>query len=62
MDYITVKEASECWNIGERWIQKLCEEKRIAGVIRFGRSWMIPKDALRPEDKRKHSLGKAVID
>ncbi len=52
MDYISVKEASGRWNIGERWIQKLCREKRIDGVIRFGNSWMIPKDAVRPLDLR----------
>lgn len=54
MDYISVKEASRRWNIGERWIQKLCDEKRIDGVIRFGRSWMIPKNAERPLDLRRN--------
>lgn len=29
MDIMSVKEASERWNISERWIQKLCEEGRI---------------------------------
>ena len=43
MDCISVREAAECWNVSERWIQKLCEEGRIPGVKRFGRSWMIPK-------------------
>ena len=28
----SVKEASERWNISERWIQKLCEEGQIEGV------------------------------
>lgn len=45
MDYISVKEAAELWGVSERWIQKLCEEGRIDGVKRFGRSWMIPKGA-----------------
>ncbi len=58
MDYISVKEASERWHIGERWIQKLCEEERIDGVLRFGRSWMIPKDAERPLDLRRNRQGK----
>ncbi|MDR3868593.1 MAG: helix-turn-helix domain-containing protein [Fusicatenibacter sp.] len=49
----SVKEASERWNISERWIQKLCEEGRIEGVQRFGRSWMIPKEAQKPADLRK---------
>ncbi len=52
MDFISVKEASEKWNISERRIQKLCEEKRIVGVARFGRMWIIPENANKPEDKR----------
>ena len=53
MDIMSVKEASERWNISERWIQKLCEEGRIEGMQRFGRSWMIPKEAQKPADLRK---------
>ena len=45
MDYISVKAASEKWGISERRIQKLCEENRIDGTEKFGRAWMIPKDA-----------------
>lgn len=45
VDYISVKEAADKWDISERRIQKLCEENRIDGVVRFGRSWDIPKDA-----------------
>ena len=50
---MSVKEASERWNISERWIQKLCEEGQIEGVQRFSRSWMIPKEAQKPADLRK---------
>lgn len=35
-DYISVKEAPSKWEISERRVQKLCEEKRIEGVMRFG--------------------------
>lgn len=51
--YISVRDAAIEWGISERRIQKLCEENRIDGVIRFGRSWAIPKDARKPIDKRK---------
>ncbi len=53
MDYMSVREAAKHWNVSERWIQKLCEDSRIAGVKRFGRSWMIPKDAKKPNDLRR---------
>ena len=48
MNYISVKAASEKWGISERRIQKLCEENRIDGTEKFGRAWMIPKDAEKP--------------
>jgi len=38
--------------ISERRIQKLCEEGRIDGVVRFGKVWAIPKDAEKPLDGR----------
>jgi len=53
MEYMTVREAAEKWNITERWVQKLCGENRIKGVIRFSRVWMIPKDATKPIDGRR---------
>lgn len=51
-EYISTKEASEKWGISERRIQKLCEEKRIDDVVRFGHVWLIPKDAQKPIDGR----------
>ncbi|QVK18623.1 DNA-binding protein [Mycoplasmatota bacterium] len=53
MDYISVQEAAIKWGISERRIQKLCEENRISGVVRFSRMWLIPKDAKKPVDGRK---------
>jgi len=50
MDYISVKEAAEQWQVSQRWVQKLCKENRIDGVLRFGHSYMIPKDLKRPVD------------
>lgn len=53
MDYISVKEAAQKWEISERRVQKLCEESRIDGIQKFGRSWMIPKMANKPIDLRR---------
>ncbi|MDR2505626.1 MAG: helix-turn-helix domain-containing protein [Oscillospiraceae bacterium] len=52
MDYISTKEAAEKWGISERRIQKLCEEGRIHGAVRFVRVWAIPQDAEKPQDGR----------
>ena len=46
MDYISVREAAQKWEISERRVQKLCEEIRIDGIQKFGRSWMIPMTAM----------------
>lgn len=55
MEYISAPEAAEKWGISERRVQKLCEEKRIPGVARFSRMWLIPKDAEKPVDGRHTS-------
>lgn len=52
LDYISVQQASDKWEISKRRIQKLCEENRINGAVRFGRAWAIPKDAQKPADGR----------
>lgn len=52
MDYISVRKAAENWGISERRVQKLCEQGRIPGSRRFGHSWMLPKEAQKPEDRR----------
>lgn len=52
MDFVSVKEIAEKWSISERRVQALCEKGRIEGVLRFGRSWAIPKDAEKPRDAR----------
>ena len=53
MEFMSVRNAASLWNLSERWVQKLCEEGRIEGVQRFGRSWMIPKTAAKPRDLRR---------
>ena len=52
MEYLKIDEAAEKWGLGVRRVQILCSEGKIAGAVRFGRSWMIPKDAHKPVDGR----------
>mgnify|MGYP005779969663 len=53
MEYISCPEAAKKWGISERRVQKFCEDGRIPGVIKFGRMWMIPKNAEKPSDPRR---------
>ena len=55
MEFITIKEAAEKWNLSVRRVQTNCNE----GVMKFGNSWDIPKDAKKTVDKRIKS-GKYV--
>jgi len=53
LKYISTKEASENWGIGDRRIRVLCNEGRIEGAIKIGRNWSIPADAIKPVDGRE---------
>lgn len=61
MEFITVKEAAEKWNLSERRLQAMCNEGIIPGVMKFGHAWAIPKNAEKPVDKRIKS-GKYIKD
>ncbi len=50
--YTTVKEIAERWGITQRTVQIMCAEGKIEGVTKFGRSWAIPTDAIKPTDNR----------
>lgn len=52
MGYITVKGASEQWNMSVRSIQALCKQGRIEGARKSNNLWQIPEDAQRPADGR----------
>ncbi|MBR6614310.1 MAG: Fic family protein [Clostridia bacterium] len=52
MEYMTTREAEEKWNISERRIRQLLQEGRIEGAVKVGSTWNIPKDAIKPTDKR----------
>ena len=42
MEYITVKEASEKWEVSERMVRKYCEQNKVDGAIHAGSVWIIP--------------------
>ncbi len=50
--YMKIQEASGKWGISERRINTLCLQGRIEGAIKFGTTWAIPVDAVKPSDAR----------
>lgn len=59
MEYLTTVELSKKWGISSRRIGVLCAEGRIDGVVKKGKTWLIPDDAKKPNDARIRS-GKYV--
>lgn len=58
MEYISVKEAAKKWNVSERRVHQYCKDQRIPGLQRFGNSWAIPEDAVKPLNPRKKKENK----
>lgn len=49
---MTCREKAGEWGISERLVRSLCNDKRIPGAVKVGKSWQIPEDAKKPEDGR----------
>lgn len=60
-EYMTAQEAAERWNVSLRWVQRLCKENRIDGVLNVNRVWLIPKEARKPADARFKSQKKGDV-
>ena len=52
MDYITVSQAAEKWNLSTRRVRVLCADGDVPGIIKKGRMYLIPADSEKPSDKR----------
>lgn len=52
MEYLTTIEMSEKWGISARRIAILCEENRIDGATKKGKTWLLPTDSIKPNDGR----------
>lgn len=52
MEYVTAAQMAEKWSISRRRVSKLCSEGRIEGAMLMGKTWVLPEDAKKPEDKR----------
>lgn len=52
LEYMSVQKAAKLWNISDRRVRVLCAEGKITGVVKEGRAYRIPVDALKPVDER----------
>lgn len=60
MPGISSKEAARRWGVSQRRVQTYCEEGRIKGVLRLGRNWIIPDDAIKPENPKNNDATNTV--
>ena len=56
MNFTSVTSAAEKaneWGISKRRVTVLCKEGRVPGAKLCGNMWIIPKEAIKPEDPRR---------
>jgi excisionase family DNA binding protein len=51
--YITAQQAASLWGISDRRVRVLCEEGKIPGAFKDGKSYKIPANAEKPADGRE---------
>ena len=55
MDFLSIQDISNKWNISKRRVQILCRDGRIDGAKMIGNMWVVPENAIRPADARTKS-------
>lgn len=63
MEYLTVKEIANKWNISDRSVRNYCAIGRIPGAYLKGKVWLIPEDAKKPVlNKKEETLLEILQD
>ena len=60
MDYLSIQDVSNKWNISKRRVQILCHEGRINGAKMIGNMWVVPENAVRPAECTKKEPNNGV--
>ena len=53
MDYLTANEIAEKWDISSRRVRILCNEGRVEGAVQKAGIWLIPENAVKPEEYQR---------
>ena len=51
-ELMTTAEAAELWGITARRVQILCDNGKVDGAVKMGRTWIIPRKTSKPVDGR----------
>lgn len=52
MEYLSLRQTADKWNLSVRRVQTLCSTDRIPGAVKIGSYWAIPVEAEKPKDER----------
>ena len=58
LEWMSPEQAAEIWGVNKRQVQSLCSQGKVDGVVRLGRSWLIPKNTKKPIDGRTKAARK----
>lgn len=61
VNYISVEEASQNWQISERSVRNYCAQGRVEGALLEGKTWKIPSTAKKPDRKPRHSSAEETL-
>ena len=56
--YLRAEAVAEKWDISLRQVQYLCKNGRIEGIVKFGTTWAIPENAIKPTRTGKLKPGR----
>ena len=57
-DYVTAKKMAVKWDVSLRQVQILCKMGKVEGASKFGNSWAIPANAVKPTRTGKLKPGR----
>ena len=61
VNYISVEEVSQNWQISERSVRNYCAQGRVEGALLEGKTWKIPSTAEKPDRKPRHSSAEETL-
>ena len=60
--YITAQQAAQQWGISDRRVRVLCNEGKVDGAFKEGKTYKIPANTVKPSDGRKKRMTSKPVD
>lgn len=61
MNFLSVAQIAQKWNVSERSVRNYCAEGRVPGAFLTGKTWNVPEDAQKPV-RRRGNAPRALLD